>query len=155
MARPLDPRRVIRNTVHVKAIHVTNHYECARRYGSNKKSKLLKGVVLEVFENNDNGRKTVTIIARYELGGGVEKTATLSSRSVKLSPPPVAVAATHPSPATTVPTQASTIPLQATTPPTVTQPRLTMATENDENGGAHTTPLRNRELRLRLLNARY
>ena len=27
----------------------------------------------------------------------------------------------------------------------VTQPRLTMATENDDNGGAHTTPLRNRE----------
>ena len=79
------------------------------------------------------------------MGGGVKKTATLSSRSVKVGPPPVAVAATQPSPATIVPTQASTIPLQATTPPTVTQPRLMMATENDDNGGAHTTPLRNRE----------
>ena len=84
-------------------------------------------------------------MARYELGGGVEKTATLSSRSVKVGPPPVAVAATQPSPETTVPTQASKIPLQATNPPTVTQPRLAMATENDENDGAHTTPLRNRE----------
>ena len=55
MARPLDPRRVIGNTVYAKAIHVTNHSECAQRYGSNKKYKLLKGVVLEVFENNDNG----------------------------------------------------------------------------------------------------
>ena len=54
MARPLDPRRVIGNTVYAKAIHVTNQSECARRYGPNKKSKLLKGVVLEVFENNDN-----------------------------------------------------------------------------------------------------
>ena len=65
MARPLDPRRVIGNTVHAKAIHVTNHSECARHYGSNKNSKLLKGVVLEVFENNDNGRMTVAIMARY------------------------------------------------------------------------------------------
>ena len=145
MARPLDPQRVIRNTVHVKAIHVKNHSECTRRYGSNKKSKILKGVVLEVFENNDNSQKTVTIMARYELGGGFENTATLSSRSVKVGPPPVDVAATQLSPETIVPTQASIIPLQATTPPTVTQPRLTMATENEENGGAHTAPLRNRE----------
>ena len=145
MARPLDPRRVIGNTVHAKAMHVTNNSECAQRYGSNKKSKLLKGVVLEVFEKNENGRMTVMIMARYELGGGVEKTATLSSRSIKVGPPPVAVAATQHSPATTVPTQASTIPLQETTPPTVTQPRLTMATDNDENGWARTTPLRNRE----------
>ena len=98
-----------------------------------------------MFKNNDNGRMTVTIMARYELGGDVEKTETLSSRSVKVGPTPVAVAATQPSPSTTVSTQASTIPLQARTPPTVTQPRLTMAIENDENGGAHATPLRDRE----------
>ena len=124
MHMPLDPRHVIVNPVHVKAIHVTNHSEFAQRYVSNKKSKLLKGVVLEVFENNDNGQKTVTIMARYELGGGVENTATLSSLSVKVGPPPVAVSATQLSPYTTVPTQASTIPLQAKTSPTVTQPRL-------------------------------
>ena len=42
----MDPRRTIGATVHTKAMHNTSEAECIRRYGSNNKTKLLKGKVL-------------------------------------------------------------------------------------------------------------
>ena len=48
MPRPIDSRRVVGAKVHAKAIHVTSEAECARRYGSNKNTKWLNGIVNNV-----------------------------------------------------------------------------------------------------------
>ena len=87
MAPTLDPRRVAGNIVHAKAIHVTNLAECARRYGSKKKTKKLRGVVQNVIICNEGGRTRTNIVATYQLVGNVEKTMTLNSRSVVAGPP--------------------------------------------------------------------
>jgi hypothetical protein len=44
----MDTRRVVGGIVKAKACHVTSLSECARRYGVNKTTKLLTGVVVEV-----------------------------------------------------------------------------------------------------------
>ena len=87
MAPTSDPHRIVGNIVHAKAIHVTNLAECARRYGSKKKTKKLRGVVQNVIFSNDLGRRRTNIVATYQLGGNVEKTVTLNSRSVIVGPP--------------------------------------------------------------------
>ena len=43
-----DPRRIAGSMVEAKACHVTNLAECARRYGSNSKTKRVQGVVTHV-----------------------------------------------------------------------------------------------------------
>ena len=48
-----DPRRVIGNTVMCKATLVTNLQECARRYGSLAKTKMLEGVVVGVVNERN------------------------------------------------------------------------------------------------------
>ena len=88
MAPTSDPRRIVGNIVHAKAIHVTNIAECARRYGSKKKSKKLRGVVQNVIFSRGSGRRNTNIVATYQLGGNVEKTVTLNSRAVIAGPPP-------------------------------------------------------------------
>ena len=88
MAPTSDPRRIVGNIVHAKAIHVTNLAECARRYGSKKKTKKLRGVVQNVIFSNDLGRRRTNIVATYQLGGNVENNITLIIRSVVASPPP-------------------------------------------------------------------
>ena len=45
MPPSLDTRRGIGNQVHAKATFVTSLAECSRRYGSNKKAKMLTGMV--------------------------------------------------------------------------------------------------------------
>ena len=45
MAPTSDPRHIVSNIVDAKATHVINLAECARRYGSKKKTKNLRGVV--------------------------------------------------------------------------------------------------------------
>jgi Transposase IS4 len=71
----VDPHRVVGNTITAKACHVTNLAECARRYGSNKSTKLLDGVVIEVavVQNHGNNRTTTNIIADYNLGDCVKR----------------------------------------------------------------------------------
>jgi hypothetical protein len=42
------PRKVVGNRIRAKAKHVTSDVECKRRYGSNWKTKMLYGVVVDV-----------------------------------------------------------------------------------------------------------
>ena len=83
MARKLnDPRRVVGNIVYAKATAVTSLSECARRYGSNSKTKELHGVVKEVVVEKTSKTSKTLIVAEWHLGGGTTKTKTLSLRSV-------------------------------------------------------------------------
>ena len=45
---PTDPRYTIRTNMDTKAVHVTSLAKCFRRYGANKKTRILVGTVLEV-----------------------------------------------------------------------------------------------------------
>ena len=88
-----DRRKVVGSRISAKAIHVTNLAECARRYGANKKTKVLYGTVVEHVSqrNNPNSRRVTNIIVGdFDLGSGVLKQASLNIRSVKaVEPPPV------------------------------------------------------------------
>jgi Transposase IS4 len=79
----VDPRRVIGSIVIAKACHVMSLVECARRYGSNKSTKILEGVVAEVVvvRNAGNNRTTTNITADYSLTDCVKR-ATLNIRCV-------------------------------------------------------------------------
>jgi len=82
-----DPRLVIGAKVSAKAMHVTSEAECGRRYGANKKTKMLEGFVLEVqTENTATNRTKTFVLARYNLGGDTLKDARLNIRSVKALP---------------------------------------------------------------------
>ena len=65
-----DPRRIVGSMVEAKACHVTNLAECARRYGSNSKTKRVQGVVthVEVVKNPTTNRTTTFVTAAYDLG---------------------------------------------------------------------------------------
>jgi hypothetical protein len=79
----VDPRRVIGSIVTAKACHVMSMVECARRYGSNKSTKVLEGVIVEVVvvRNVGNNRTTTNITADYSLTDCVKR-ATLNIRCV-------------------------------------------------------------------------
>ena len=62
------------------ALHVTSLAECTRRYGANKASKMLKGVVVDTTTTTIS---SATVTADYNLGGGVIKRATINVRSLK------------------------------------------------------------------------
>ena len=80
--------RAVGAVVHAKATSITSEAECVRRYGAKKREKKLKGTVLQaVFKSNSpdgSGRKQWWITAKFELGGGAEKTVELNSRSASL-----------------------------------------------------------------------
>ena len=81
---------MVGSPISAKAMHVTNLAECARRYGKNKKTKILYGTVVEHLstQNNPNTRRiTNTIVGDYDLGGGTIKRASLNIRSVKAYDP--------------------------------------------------------------------
>ena len=83
-------RIVIGECVTAKAIHVLHLSECARRYGSDKKTKQLVGLV--VTNGNiptSTGRASWFVRVRFHLGGGHTKLHELSVRSVKKAPTPV------------------------------------------------------------------
>jgi hypothetical protein len=58
-----DNRRTIGSVVEAKACHVTSLAECARRYGAQKSTKYIEGVVVDInkikkfklFADEDNG----------------------------------------------------------------------------------------------------
>jgi Transposase IS4 len=80
----VDPRRIIGSIVTAKACHITSLAECARRYGSNKSTKTLDGVVTEVVVvlNDKNNRTTTNIIADYSFGDCIKR-ASLNIRCIK------------------------------------------------------------------------
>ena len=83
-------RFVIGECVTAKAIHVLHLSECARRFGSDKKTKRLVGlVVTNVNIPTSTGRASWFVRVRFHLGGGHTKLHELSVRSVKKAPTPV------------------------------------------------------------------
>ena len=76
--------------VTAKAIHVLHLSECARRYGSDKKTKQLVGlVVTNVNIPTATGRESWFVRVRFHLGGGQTKLHELSVWSVKKAAAPV------------------------------------------------------------------
>ena len=64
--------------------------ECARRYGSDKKTKRLVGLVVKnVNIPTSTGRASWFVRVRFHLGGGHTKLHELSVRSVNKAPTPV------------------------------------------------------------------
>ena len=83
-------RFVIGECVTAKAIHVLHLSECARRYGSDNKTKRLVGlVVTNISIPTSTGRASWFVRVRFHLGGGHTKLQELSVCSVKKSPTPV------------------------------------------------------------------
>ena len=83
-------RFVIGECVTAKAIHVLHLSECARCYGSDKKTKRLDGLVItNVNKPTDTGRASWFVRVWFHLGGGQTKLHKLSVRSVKKSAAPV------------------------------------------------------------------
>ena len=87
---PTNPRCAIGTKIETKALHVTSLAECSRRYGANKKTRILVGTVLEVeigTKADALGRRRNFVVARFDLGGGDMKGATINIRSVKIHTP--------------------------------------------------------------------
>ena len=87
---PNYPHCTIRTNIYTKAVHVTSLAECQRRYGANKKTIILVGIVLEVeigLKWTALGRRRTFVVAKFDLGGGDTKVATINIRSVKLHTP--------------------------------------------------------------------
>ena len=83
-------RCIIGECVTAKAIHVTHLSECARRYGSDKKTKGLVGlVVTNVNILTAAERASWFVRVRFHLGGGQTNMHELSVWSVKKTPTPV------------------------------------------------------------------
>ena len=83
-------RFLIGECVTAKAIHVLHLAECARRYGSDKKTKRLVGlVVTNVNIPTSTGRASWFVRVWFHLGGGHTNLHGLSVRPVKKAPTPV------------------------------------------------------------------
>ena len=83
-------RFVIGECVTDKAINVLHFSECARRYGSDKKTKRLVGlVVTNVNIPTSTGRVSWFVRVRFHIGGGHTKMHKPSVWSVKKAPTPV------------------------------------------------------------------
>ena len=87
---PNNPRCTIGINIETNAMHVTSLAECLRRYGANKKTRILVGTVLEVeigMKVTSLGRLRTFVVTRFDLGRGATKVATINIRSVKLHTP--------------------------------------------------------------------
>ena len=83
-------RFVIGECVTAKAIHVLHISEFSRRYGSDKKTKQLVGlVVINVNIPTATGRASWFVQVWFHIGGGHTKLHGLSVWSVKKAPTPV------------------------------------------------------------------
>ena len=81
----VDPWLVVGNRITAKALHVTSHAECSRRYGDAKKDKWLVGTVRDVDEIIDpkSNRRKRQVICDFDLGGGTMKVKSLFLCSLK------------------------------------------------------------------------
>ena len=71
-------------------MHVASLTKCSRRYGANKKTRILVGTVLEVDigpKATALGRRRNFVVTKFDLGGGDMKVATINIRTVKLHTP--------------------------------------------------------------------
>jgi Transposase IS4 len=80
-----DTQRTIGSIVEAKACHVTSLAECARRYGAQKSTKYVGGVVVDVIKSRNSSclRTKTMVTADFSLGGGTVKRATLNVRSIR------------------------------------------------------------------------
>ena len=68
-------------------MHVTSLYECSRRYGANKKTRIPVGAVLEVGigpKETALRRRRTFVVEKFDLGGGDMKVATINIRSFNI-----------------------------------------------------------------------
>jgi Transposase IS4 len=81
----MDNRRTIGSVIEAKACHVTSLAECARRYGAQKSTKYVEGVIVDIIKsrNSSCSRTKTMITADFSLGGGTVKRATLNVRSIR------------------------------------------------------------------------
>ena len=83
-------RFVICECITAKAIHVLHLSICAPRYGSDKKTKRLVGLVVTNFNiPTSTGRASWFVWVRFHLGGRHTKLHELNVPSVKKAPTPV------------------------------------------------------------------
>jgi hypothetical protein len=85
---PPDPRKVVEAYIKTKALRVTCEAECARCYGSRKKTFMVQGVVADVIQeiNPRTGKQgTSKIVADFELGEGQTEQAAVVISSVQIS----------------------------------------------------------------------
>ena len=87
---PPNPLCAIRTKIETNSVLVTSLAECLRHYGANKKTIILIGTVLEVeigSKATTLGRRRTFVVAKFDLGGGEMKVATINIRSVKIDTP--------------------------------------------------------------------
>ena len=87
---PTDPRFTIRTEIETKAMHFTSLDRCLRHYGAKKETIILVGTFLEVeigLNATALGRRRTFVVARFDLGGGFMKVATINIRSFKIHNP--------------------------------------------------------------------
>ena len=84
---PTDPYYTTGTKIENKAVHVTSLAECVRRYGANKKTRILVGTILEMkigTKATALGRRMTFVVAISNLGRGAMNVATINIWSVKL-----------------------------------------------------------------------
>ena len=67
-----DPCCTIGTKIETKDVHSTSLSECLRRYGSNKKTRILVGIVLDVEIGprvTVSGRHRTFVVVKSDLGG--------------------------------------------------------------------------------------
>ena len=98
MVPPVDQRKVVGSTVHAKSIHVMAEAECNRLYGSQKKVKMVEGVVINVdLKITKQRRKQFYVISDYKNPDGSVNRARLPINSVVVGPVLVPVPVNLPS----------------------------------------------------------
>ena len=121
-----EPRRIVGSMVEAKACHVTNLAECARRFGSNSKTKRVQGIVthVEVIKNSTTNRTTTFVTAAYDLGGTTIHPCRLNVQSVKAVPTPTAVIVPTDGGALLGSAEGDSTTTEVSTQPTATLPTL-------------------------------
>ena len=82
-----DPRCTIGTKIETNVVHVTSLAKCSRRYGANRKTRILVDTFLEVKiepKATALGRRRTFVVARFYLVRGSMKVAKINIRSVKL-----------------------------------------------------------------------
>ena len=62
-----DVRKVVGSTIQVPAVHVIAEQECQSRFGSQKKVKMLKVIVIRSYSVKKRGQATTMIEVEYDL----------------------------------------------------------------------------------------